>query len=218
MRRPLAEKLLASMMGLAVPGLGHGIRGRWGIALAFQVLSFGGIITICFSRLIMSDYGLEILGTYLLLVHATSSLSAASVTSAVRRKWKTTIVAIALAMVNIALLLALFFSKANFLGINVYYIPTASMHPTLKPGDLIIVDTWAYNKAKPQTNDIVTFTLPGNPNYVMVKRITGPGSLGESYIMLGDNPHNSEDSRQFGAVPREFISGKVIRTIDILVR
>lgn len=87
------------------------------------------------------------------------------------------------------------------------------MQPTIQPGNLILVDTWAYQNAAPIENDIVTFTLPDRPEYVMVKRIARSEHLNTGYIMLGDNPKESEDSRFFGAVAGSLVNGKVVRVI-----
>ena len=52
-----------------------------------------------------------------------------------------------------------FVFKDRWLGIHLYFIPSPSMVPALFPGDIILVDTWAYKNHAPQLGDIVIFLL-----------------------------------------------------------
>lgn len=211
-----SKSAIPALASLAVPGLGHVIKGRWLLGLWFQAIALGGAVLICLSRLIIQPYGLEILAIFMAIILISSSIATLILPEIASNTWRRGVAASAFLVASLALALGLFISKEYAMGIHVYYIPSASMYPSLQPGDLIIVDTWAYRDAAPEIDDIVTFTLPGKPEYVMVKRIAGTEEGGASYILLGDNPNNSGDSRRFGAVPRTLISGKVIRTIDIL--
>ncbi|BBA84743.1 signal peptidase I [endosymbiont of Euscepes postfasciatus] len=70
---------------------------------------------------------------------------------------------------------------------DIFYIPSMSMYPTLKPGDIILVNKFIYNIKipiinyiinikNPNKNDIVVFKYPFNKNINYVKRIKGvPG-------------------------------------------
>jgi signal peptidase I len=40
--------------------------------------------------------------------------------------------------------LGLLHYKATLLGINIFFVPSNSMAPTLLPGQFILVDTWRY--------------------------------------------------------------------------
>ncbi|MEE4251374.1 MAG: nickel-type superoxide dismutase maturation protease, partial [Alcanivoracaceae bacterium] len=210
------NNLIAALAGLVIPGLGHAIKGRWLLGVKFQLLALGGVVLICLSRLIVSPYGLEMLAIFLAVTHISSSLTAIRLPLLIGNQCRQHLISSGFAMASLAMALGLFVSKASLLGMNVYYIPSASMYPTLKPGDLIIVDTWAYRGSAPEVNDIVTFMLPNKPGHVMVKRIARTEDAGVSYIMLGDNPNDSEDSRHFGGVPRASVHGKVVRTVDAL--
>jgi signal peptidase I len=76
----------------------------------------------------------------------------------------------------------------------------ASMRPTLRSGDRVLIDTSAYHKAAPRRFDVVALHAPG------AAAVTVPA---DRYFVLGDNPAASRDSRAFGFVPRSRIVGRV---------
>jgi signal peptidase I len=58
--------------------------------------------------------------------------------------------------------------------VRVYAIPSASMQPTLRAGDHIVV----VPDHQPARGEVVVFRTPGSPNELMVKRIiAAPGDL-----------------------------------------
>ena len=66
------------------------------------------------------------------------------------------------------------------LPFQAYSIPAESMMPTLRTGDVVLVDRWAYRFGAPQRGDIVTFpppiAEPGGANDDFIKRVIGmPG-------------------------------------------
>ena len=99
----------------------------------------------------------------------------------------------------------------------------ASMEPTLREGDRVLVDLWTTRHRAPRTGEIVVFRgLDGDDLVKRIARAPGPGDapyppssfrprdpLGSLYVVLGDNPDASEDSRTFGPVPRERIRGRI---------
>lgn len=200
--------------GAIIPGLGHALKGRWGQAILFQIAVFGVVILLCLTRLVVAPLGLEIMLALVALIHGASAISAVSVAVAPFSKIRRGTLSAGLLGCSLVLAVGLFIGKASLLGVNLYYIPSASMYPTLKPGDFIVVDTWAYRGSAPEINDIVTFMLPNKPGHVMVKRIAGTEVAGASYTLLGDNPHDSQDSRQFGAIKASDITGKVIHILS----
>ena len=132
-------------------------------------------------------------------------------------------------IIGIALLVSAF---ARVFVFQTYYIPSASMEPTLLIGDRIIVDKLSVTFGTVNTGDIIVFKAPaavatqcGDSVSDLVKRVVGvPGdkvsSKGDtilingvvpanSYFVIGDNHPDSCDSRYWGYVPRKNIIGKV---------
>ena len=105
-----------------------------------------------------------------------------------------------------------------------WVVQGASMDPTLKEGDRVLVDLWSYRRRAPLEHEVV---LVEGPNGVpMVKRVdAGPlprrdapfqspirANEGDEdwFEVLGDNPGQSTDSRAFGPVPRSCFRGRVM--------
>ncbi len=84
-----------------------------------------------------------------------------------------------------------------------------SMLPLLSPGDTVLVDLAAYRVAAPRPGDLVIAQHPLQPDVRLVKRIESVVP-GPQYVLKGDNPSESTDSRAFGAVTAQHIVGKVI--------
>lgn len=120
-----------------------------------------------------------------------------------------------------------------------FRIPSASMAPTLQPGDVLFADK-RYNcpgcKQRVQRGDIAIFTYPNDRTQLYVKRIVGlpgdrlsvthgqvrllaDGAAAEAgtvvtvppgqVYVMGDNVQASIDSRQFGTVPLPDVVGRV---------
>ena len=99
-----------------------------------------------------------------------------------------------------------------------------SMEPTLREGDRVLVDLLTLRRRSPQPGDIVVVSGPGDED--LVKRVAGepyPGSdpypvplvaaespLEPTFVVLGDNPAASRDSRVFGRLPRHRFRGRVV--------
>lgn len=104
-----------------------------------------------------------------------------------------------------------FKTKDRWLGVHIYFVPSMSMHPTLSPGDFILLDTWAYRSASPQQGDVVVFKYLNQLR--LVKRISvwpdGQLQLNGLWYLLGENQQASQDSRSFGGIRSDQIIGKV---------
>ena len=86
-----------------------------------------------------------------------------------------------------------------------YICEGKSMNPTLKDGEVVLVD----REANIEVGDIVVAKHPLAPNEEVVKRVARINERGH-YFLIGDNPEDSLDSRDYGAVKREYIKGKVV--------
>jgi nickel-type superoxide dismutase maturation protease len=79
-----------------------------------------------------------------------------------------------------------------------------SMRPTLRPGDRLVVE-WG---AKVAPGAIVVVRRPDQRDLLVVKRVRERRKSG--WVVVGDNPDESTDSRTFGAIPDHLVEGVVI--------
>ena len=89
-----------------------------------------------------------------------------------------------------------------------YRVEGESMTPFVSPEERVVVNKAAYRSTQPRAGDLVVVRDPREPERLLLKRIDRPGEDG-GWLVLGDNPDASTDSRAFGAVTREQIVGKV---------
>ena len=90
-----------------------------------------------------------------------------------------------------------------------YICEGKSMNPTLRDGETVLVD----RAAKIEVGDIVVARHPIEQQSEIVKRIERITERGH-YFLVGDNLEDSNDSRHFGAVTREYIKGKVVARLS----
>lgn len=83
-----------------------------------------------------------------------------------------------------------------------------SMWPTLRPGEVVLVDFKAYGRDVPRPGDIVIAQHPHQPTEQIIKRVRDVLD-NDHYVLIGDNRAESSDSLAFGAVPRQLILGRV---------
>lgn len=79
------------------------------------------------------------------------------------------------------------------------------MEPTLKDGEVVWVFKWAFLFRLPRPGELAVFQF-GSQN--MVKRVKSVTD--KDVFLVGDNPKDSFDSQNFGAIPRKALLGKVL--------
>lgn len=88
----------------------------------------------------------------------------------------------------------------------------ASMEPSLLEGDRLLVVRGMPALLRLQPGTVVLARSPAAPDLDVIKRIAG--TIRErgrtAYVLLGDNPAASTDSRRFGPVPATAITGRVL--------
>jgi signal peptidase I len=65
--------------------------------------------------------------------------------------------------------------RARILGFTVYRVPARSMEPTLKEGDIFVVNVAALRNRDPAVGEIIVFEFPPNPEVSFVKRVVASG-------------------------------------------
>ena len=89
-----------------------------------------------------------------------------------------------------------------------YRVEGESMTPSVSPEERVVVNKAAYRSSQPRAGDLVVVRDPRRPERLLLKRIAGPADNG-GWLVLGDNPDASTDSRAFGPIARDQIVGKV---------
>jgi signal peptidase I len=94
---------------------------------------------------------------------------------------------------------------------SVQTVSGRSMSPTLNPPDSRWLDVVYVSKISDFTvDDVVLLKDPiRTDGTLIVKRVAGVARDETSVFVLGDNPENSTDSRQFGSVPGHLVEGVV---------
>ncbi len=80
-----------------------------------------------------------------------------------------------------------------------------SMEPALRDGDWILVTTLG---GPPRVGEIVLAKDPRQPERLVLKRVAAVEN--GAFVLLGDRPEESTDSRVFGPVPHEDILGRAV--------
>ena len=86
------------------------------------------------------------------------------------------------------------------------------MQPTLEPGDRVLV-RHLKQKASPSLESVVVAWHPQRSGLRLIKRLSRVDSTG--LWLLGDNPAESTDSRQLGAVPANLLIGEVVGRLPL---
>ncbi len=187
-----------------------GLLGHWRLALITQGLLISILLSLCWSRLVFDPWAIKISLIIIAFIYLGNTLTCLVVKTG--SSYKHRLRTLSFILICGAGLVIGFIYKHYWLGVGVYFVPSMSMYPTLKPGEFILVDAWAYQTHLPLEKDVVVFRQNDQQEW-LVKRIAiwpnGLLNIDGNYYMLGDNASASMDSRRFGGIPRERIVGKV---------
>lgn len=81
-----------------------------------------------------------------------------------------------------------------------------SMRPALEEGDRLLV----VRRRRYRPGDVVAARDPRDPGRVVVKRVAEVDGSGDRFVLLGDDPDASTDSRTFGSVHRNQVLGLAV--------
>lgn len=134
---------------------------------------------------------------------------------------------------SLAVAMALVFFVIRPFIVQAFFIPSASMHPTLLENDHILVNKFLYRFREPRLGDVVVFKSPPeakNDEKDFIKRVIGvPGDtvrITPGYVLVGDQPYNHSDLRDLlGVVGLEnrvrlddgkvFVNGKEVTKAEV---
>lgn len=89
-----------------------------------------------------------------------------------------------------------------------------SMEPTLSNGDLVLVA--GIGRCRPgrcRPGQVLVVEHPTRPELLLVKRCVRLVDDDQVWVE-GDNPQASDDSRDFGAIPRSLVRGRVLLRVS----
>lgn len=214
----MIKPIFAFIAGLATPGGGHALIGNFKTGILLQGCLILLITITCLTRLITYPFAPLALFILIISLHIFSALFAWNSSGNSLSNNYSAIKTVIFFSISLATLSFLFISKSASLGINLYYIPSASMMPTLQPGDIILVDTWIYGHTQPAAGDIATFHDPLIPKRTLIKRVSNIRTTKGNEVSIffqGDNADHSSDSRHFGWISADKVTGKYVRTLGL---
>ena len=191
----------AVILSLILPGLGHVYVGRKAHAATLIVLYLllGLIVTLGLRGVlpyfwIITGAMFALLVLYLFAV-IDSALTARRIKSIVRQpyhRWYVYVVLFVIALGGDWLwdrAVAVFVPAPGY-----YQIPSASMMPTLRPGETLLADTLHYRSHAPQRGDVAVFTLPKQSDVRHIMRIVAVGgdriALTNGHAVVNGTPVN----------------------------
>lgn len=79
--------------------------------------------------------------------------------------------------------------------VEAFFIPTASMSPTIQPGDRILVDKTAYRTKQVRRGDVIVFQNPEKPSQMYIKRVVALAgetvAIQDGQLLIDDAPVDS---------------------------
>lgn len=204
----LASRIIYTLFTILIPGSGLGvINSKRIIFIIFGIWILLFVLMIQ-SRLITSPIGFCVfLFSILALYLASIAIGFYHINRINIVRAYTYLTSIICSVFFVASIVFILVFKEQLLGINLFFVPSASMEPTLIPGDVVVVDTWKYHDALPAARDVVVFyTRKTKITYIKrVKSVSSPYFNAE-----GDNPRHSIASENLRNQPISNLRGKAV--------
>lgn len=184
------------------------------LAFVIQLLLIGSVLIACWSRIILNPFIFFLVFIFVACIHLVAfffsfKIQVPTSTDSFLIKG---VKAVGFPTSFISIAAALYFFRATTLGFGIFHIPSSSMEPTLQPGDIILVDTWAYKYQQASIGDIVLFTKSSLDERTLIKRVTelklAPAKNKALYFVEGDHKSASNDSRHFGWIDQDLLKGQ----------
>ena len=200
-------------IGLLVPGstLLLANKRKWAFAVPLLGVLWVGLIS--WTRWVITPTGFMVLLVGLCFLHMLSyvlSLNMWAKQNTTHLNNKIWGMFIFLCLLNLGIVVSCHSNKDKWFGFAFYHIPSKSMSPTLRTGDIVLIDSWTYLKQPPQVNDILITKREKN-SLVLAKRLTKTRTNKNKTELFieGDNQNRSVDSRRFGWIRDEYLIGRV---------
>lgn len=208
-----SKNLIIGLLNLAFLGWGYIYAGHYPKGVCSQLSLYIAVGLLSWSRLIIEPIGGLILFAFFLGVYIITVIHGLFIPKKENSNSGKKIYALILFPIAcFSIFTVTFIQKSLLLGIEINKISSTSMLPILHPNDYILSNTWAYQEKMPSEGDIVIFKIDNKAT--MVKRVhKTPEHLHNNNLnmlyLLGDNPHNSMDSRYLGLIEKNKIQGQV---------
>ncbi|WP_431482968.1 S26 family signal peptidase [Pseudomonas solani] len=205
-------KPLKLILSLCIPGVLYLFRGRLYLAMLVPAISILTLALMTATRAITTATGIIVCLSAMALAHIISWIHGANLSKHKDLSLPAWLLGwAALGILNALAPLAFHPYRAQALGMELYYIPSNSMAPTMLPGDVVIADKWQ-EPARLKKGDIVIFDHPEMHGINVIKRIAE--ITPDNVYVLGDNKENSLDSRTLGSIPLSAIQAKATTVIS----
>ena len=164
------SRVVAALLGLVAPGLGHVFVGHTLRGAAWLVAPFIPFtLFIAFAHEPSMSTVFAVLGGVVLVSYVGSIIDAALIP--VRRHRPTfipAVIAFAVAPIVLAPVIAV---MLRFFVVEAFKVPSGAMIPTIAVGDHLFVDKSVYRGRTPRRGDVIVFAYPEHPEQDFIKRV-----------------------------------------------
>ena len=211
------------ILSIFIPGAAYYFANRALIGFCVPLLGISTVALFSLTRWIIEPHLFIILNAILIGLHFISlmhgSLIRKKLNSQSPYERSSRYALMTLVVVNISVIIISHIHKSALFGFELFHVPSASMSPTIRTGDIVLTDT-RLETSSLNRSDIIVFKRHTR-GIVLLKRLqdirrTNSDNL-ELYV-VGDNAYRSQDSRSFGWVDSRYFIGRVTGVLFSLNR